>query len=125
MIRNSERVPLHPFENDVRQHNLIAANRGIAGELECQAAHRRETDLEQVAAIDVELTTQLVEAGVDDLGSLDGQPPDLNLERALMLIGASHQERVPPVLVAHQQHSQLQARERRPGAVGQVNHLGG
>ena len=119
VLGHAERVPLDPGEHGVRQHHVVAAEPGRRGEAEADPA-LGERDLEQVAAVDVELGAELVELGQHPLGGVDRQAGHLDLEAGIVLGRAADHDDEAAVGLGDQQQRELEAAERRAGAVRQV-----
>ena len=117
---HSEGVPLDARQYGDGQHDVVSGDAGRPGEGEDDTAHRVQRDVEQVAAVDVEVGAQLVQFGEQALGQTDRQAGDLYLQDRLMFAGALDHHDIAAVLIGDQQQRQAQAPQSRPWPVRQV-----
>jgi hypothetical protein len=116
-------VSLHASKHGFGEHDIVSSGARDVAELEYDAAHRVDGDVEHVPAVDVEPGAKLSQPGVYRLCPFDLEPCDLYLKAQIMLVlvRTVNHEHIPPAVVGDQKQRKPQASKRRARPVGQVH----
>jgi hypothetical protein len=119
--RNPQGVTLHASEDRFGQHDILSGRARDLGELEHDTTHRINGYVQDVRAIDVELTAKLPQPGLYRLRRLHLQARDLQVQTRIVLGGAVDHDHIPAALIGDQKQTKSEAGKRRARPVGQVH----